>query len=486
MKRLWTLGLVILWMICLGVGQGARAGVIENAGKALWPEAETEDWTLTLGMQVAAYPPYGEKRISQLNDMIQHMGLRIRKNGDEATAQVLIDGEETPALVLINGEETPAIIGLESEGTEPESEDTLAQALQGAEWMHEAFRMLDEGAAFLSELPEKYPEGSYEKKTKQKTKMGTAVRTVTVTINEAEEGDHPMQTLVREAKQDSIRETMGSWTFRGRFRFTLLYDAEGRLLKANCSGRAGEDAENLRNLSLEWRLIRTEEMKRDDLTLRTPTADGKRRDNWIIEREWERKATEASGAQNTGETADKDKDPKADGENQDGNPETDAETGSGAEERLSFTLEYDQKRGNEKTQYKWEGSLEGNTGLQGGVSFTTGRKNEKETITVRPALTECGAERIAGEVEFIRVKDKVIQEQATVRMDWQAGGGTEVPTALQSERAFAAEVLRSLLQRIDEADLGFLKDEIPEEDWQRILEAAGAGEIGEGTGNTEY
>ena len=79
MKRLWTLGLVILWVICLGVGQGARAGVIENAGKALWPEAETEDWTLTLGMQVEAYPPYGEKRISQLNDMIQHMGLRIRK-----------------------------------------------------------------------------------------------------------------------------------------------------------------------------------------------------------------------------------------------------------------------------------------------------------------------------------------------------------------------------------------------------------------------
>ena len=431
-------------LICICCAAGARAGAFDRAAGILWPEDEAAGWTMTLGMEVQAYPPYGERRIELLNALIGHMSLKIAKSGETARLQVLIDGKETPARTVLQTETEEA----SADGAEEaqEQETLLSAGTRPADQAHTVFLMLEEGAAFLRDLPERMPENSQEKKIKQKLKTGTAVRSMSVTIMPAEDGTHPLAALIGNAAGKTVKEMLGEWEFRGRQRFTLLCDEEGRLLKANYSGRAGETAEKLRNITMEWRLLRTEDEKRDEVTLRTPTVNGADRDNWILSREWK-----------SGKTGEE-------------------ETAEPQEESLSFTFAYDRKSGNDKIQYKWEGSLTGAEGISGGITCSRTQRNSTEMLTLRPDWTECSEKQISGTLEIIHIYDKIIQEHATLQVDWQPGGETDGEIAGLTEdgmsEAFQGMLLRSILTMIPEEDLGFLKEDIPEKDWNRIMEEA--------------
>ena len=71
----------------------------------------------------------------------------------------------------------------------------------------------------------------------------------------------------------------------------------------------------------------------------------------------------------------------------------------------------------------------------------------------------------------------------TLELDWQRDGAQQ---SINEERVMSTddvlqngaspsvqqEVLKSILTRIPEEDLGFLKEEIPEADWQTLMEEA--------------
>ena len=521
-KRIRLPGALVTVMICLCLVVCASAETAEQAQAAgggsmmdsvirmIWPEEESGSWTMRLGIEAQAWPPYGEKRIEQLNALIQHLGLTIRKNGEVAQIEVTIDGKETPARMTVKTEETaPETKETDTAETgEAESAETggaeaaaspdaaekggkgtaeaddagdtetdpygVLKYAESADQAHAVWQMLEEGAELIRKIPELIPESCAEKKVKQKLKTGVAVRSVTVSIQPAEEGEHPLLTLIRNAEESLVRETMKDWEFRGRQRFTLLYDAEGRLLKANYSGRAGESSEQLRNITLEWRLLRTDTEKRDEVTLRTPTVQGSNRDNWIISREWKK-----------------------------------GEEG----ETLTFSFESDRKAGNSKVQTKWEGNLSGGERLSGEVSRTRKEKNETDKMVLRPDWALQSEKQFSGTLEIIHVSDKIEQEHATLTIAWSAeesGEAAEYPaeetepdkdgsgertdeaelteeekatteTGLKNqseptEEDMTAALLRSILTMIPEEDLGFLKEDIPEKDWQRIMTEAGKGD----------
>lgn len=456
--RFICLAVILVWAAA-GI---AEASVFSGAAQFIWPEEETAGWTLELGMNVQAYPPFGERRIELLNRLIRHLRLQIAQSGDTADIQLLIDGKQTPvrmtlsADALRSGDAAAAVPeggGETDESGAGEAEDDwLSVGASAADQMHTVFQLLDAGADFLQELPELYPEGCSEKKIRQKLKTGIAVRSVTITLQPDEDGEHPMKGLIQSSRTKMVSEYLGQWVFRGRQRFTLLFDEENRLLKASCSGRAGETEETLRNISLEWRLLRSDSLVKDEVTLKTPAVDGSFRDNWILSREW--KDAEAA----------------------------EEETSDTAAESLSFTFEYDRKHGNSKAAYKWEGSLEGGGGISGGITWTRKQKNETETLTVRPAWTVCNEKQIEGTAEIIRVSDKVIQEQAVLEMNWQKVSGQAVDSAAMAtgtepageaiSESLQRDVLRSILTMIPAEDLGYLLEDIPAGDQAAILEEA--------------
>ena len=75
-------------------------------------------------------------------------------------------------------------------------------------------------------------------------------------------------------------------SFRGKQKVQLLFDEEDRLLKAQYSGQAGREEKPLRNVRLEWKCLRNEMERKDELTLRTPAVDGSERSNWTMSRSW--------------------------------------------------------------------------------------------------------------------------------------------------------------------------------------------------------
>ncbi len=410
-------------VIMITAMMNACAGVMEDI-RIFMSMEEPVSWSMTAGMSLQAYPAFGEKRVEQFNQLIRHLQLKMQKQADQAaTVQVFVSGSEATCFTV---------------DTE-QQEFSVAKVRQALN----VFDMLDAGADFLRDLPEKMPEACTEKKVKQKLKKGVAVRSVTIITAPDEEGVHPLTELISKDDHSTLQSMLGSWVFQGKHKFTLLYDEEGRLLKVNYTGRAGEAADRIRNIRLEWRIYRTEENIWDELTLRTPTVEGADRDNWVLNR------------------------------NQTMNDEA---------ETLSFSFEYDQKTGNDKTGYRWDGNLQGSTGLSGEISCSTSIKNETEKMIFRPDMSICNQKQIVGALEIIHVSSKIEKEHFTLQLDWNAedmGDIKRSDTVSRTsgsqdavKREAASALLRSILINVPEKDLEYLKDEISDSDWNSIMDAA--------------
>ena len=422
-KRILIAAAVCILLISMLAG--ALAGVMDTV-RTLLAQEEPSAWNLEAGMNLQAYPPFGDKRTEQFNDLIRHIRMQIQKtDGGTADVKILVDENEAYAIRL-------------NAFAQDSSDEKVQQALR-------VFDLLDDGADFLRDLPGKIPEACSEKKIRQKLKKGTAVQSVTINIIPGEEGPHPLSELIQKADSPALKALLGTWTFTGKHKFTLLYDEEGRLLKANYTGRAGEAENRIRNIRLEWRIYRSGENVWDELTLRTPTVEGADRDNWVINRN---QTTDEAG------------------------------------EALTYSFEYDQKTGNDKIRCKWEGDLTGKEGLAGEVSYSRTIRNETDQMIFRPDLLLCSPKQINGALEIIHVSDKIEKEHFTLLMNWNAvsevdqnipddsGSECSSPEAAFSPEA-AAAVLRNILLHVPEKDLGYLKDEIPDSDWNLILEEAG-------------
>ncbi|MBR0391686.1 MAG: hypothetical protein IJK38_05130 [Oscillospiraceae bacterium] len=401
----------------------ACAGVMEDIRTFMLME-EPVSWSMSAGMILQAYPAFGEKRMEQFNRLIRHLQLKMQKQADQAaTVQIFVSGSEA-ACFTVNTEQQVL------------SAAKTRQALT-------VFDLLDTGADFLRDLPEKIPEACTEKIIKQKLKKGVAVRSVTITAAPVEEGVHPLTELISKDDHFILQSMFGSWIFQGKQKFTLLYDEEGRLLKVNYTGRSGEAADRIRNIRLEWRIYRTKGNIWDELTLRTPTVEGADRDNWVLNR------------------------------NQTVNDEG---------ETLTFSFEYDQKTGNDKTGYRWDGNLQGSTGLSGEISYSATIKNETDKMIFRPDLSLCNQKQIAGALEIIHVSSKIEKEHFTLQLDWNAEDTDDIkrPDAVSLTSGFqdamkretVSTLLRSILINVPEKDLGYLKEGISDTDWNCIMEAA--------------
>lgn len=425
--------ILILASVCILIlsgTAGAFAGVMEDVRSFLSME-DRDPWSMTAGLILQAYPSFGEKRIEQFNRLIQHLQMNIQKQPDQSSAvQIHVDGNEACSILISSGQQD-----LSARQTE--------QALT-------VFDLLDEGSAFLRDLPEKLPEACTVKTVRQKLKKGIAVKSVTMNIASGEDRQHPLSELITKTEYPVIKTILGGWVFQGKHKFTLLYDEDGRLLKVNYTGRAGESAERIRNIRLEWRIFRSPDIIWDELTLRTPTVEGADRDNWVLARN-----------QTTGD----------------------------GEQALSFSFEYDQKTGNNKTGSKWEGSLSGGTGLSGEISYTRTAGNETEKMTFRPEMNVFNQKQIEGILEIIHVSSKIEKEHFSLLIHW-AANSPENMEALKPlyrisslheavSREVVADILRSILLHVPEEDLGYLKDDISDADWNGIMEEAARSENGD-------
>ena len=113
--------------------------------------------------------------------------------------------------------------------------------------------------------------------------MGKAVEKQVVTISSADvEGLGTL--LVGLIPEGKLRTLLESLQFSGRQTVTLWRNSDGKIIRADYAGNAGVSQEDLREVSLIWRLRRDDEQVLDDLTLRTPRVKGSGRNNVVLTR----------------------------------------------------------------------------------------------------------------------------------------------------------------------------------------------------------
>ena len=450
MNRLRKIAVLLLAAVfCLHPVSGMTS-VLEETEQRLMGDGA---FSLSISPQVGAYPPFGELRLEQLNLLLNHVTLRCAARDEWSEVAVLTDGNETLTMRRKQKDGSgatqlsvlPGITWLES------GESMLGLTREtgaGETWDQIRFcwQLLEEGITFFTRLPERCPDEAGEKAIRQKLRTGTAVRSVSIRIPQEAVQEGRMALLAEQAADTPVlQKWLEGMCFRGKQSFTLMFDEENRLLKIQYSGRMGTDTDHQRNVRLEWKCLRDGNSRIDELTLKTPAVDGSERDNWQLSRKW---------------TADE-------------------------EESFSFSGEYDRKGPEGKRKISWEAALSGTEEISGEVAWTVTEGRDSRKTVLRPVFSGTDERKYQGRIDILQYSGKILQEELMLSflldsepaVEWEENtservwSGDEADSASLKEK-LAAALLRGLL-RIPEQDLVFLSDEIPEEDWQLILNASG-------------
>lgn len=279
---------------------------------------------------------------------------------------------------------------------------------------------------------------------------GKGVRRITITIPEQYVRNSFPGTIADLAESDECRLFLNHLVFSGSQKITLLYDQENRPIRITYDGIAGFSGDSLRKVSLQWRCLRKTGLKKDSLSMKTPSRDGNDRYNFSYERE--------------------------------------VSTENPAKHILFSDLQIDQKEGKakKKTEFRAELNSEGST-VGGKISFTETEDGEEHLITIAPSLKKENDSEYSGTIEINHYSGKIVTSSIGSDIHVSAGGKFNIPDNVSARLAAPEtgatdsgtesvqdEMNRTLIRRmltLPEEDLEFLRKDIPEDVWNTLAES---------------
>ena len=454
MKRpKWKRLICILCILFVMAGTSALATTLQDAESSFLSDGGMEaHFTLA----VSAFPSFGKKRLEDLNLLLRHISLHAVQSGSLRQLSVDVDGEDAFRLLTEETvDQTRTLLDLASSGRyvmegdpltlwRPSGEETSISG-ETEELLH-IWQTLEAGVSFFSGLPGLCPEEARIQKTNQKLRMGRATQSVSIQLPSETVKEGRVHELIEASAFPELEWLLQGLSFRGKQKVQLLFDEEDRLLKAQYSGQAGREEKPLRNVRLEWKCLRNEKERKDELTLRTPAVDGSERNNWTMSRSW---IQEENGT-----------------------------------ETFSFSGKVDRKGPDEKRVIEWDAQLSGAETVTGRIVWSVTENRETRKTVLIPELTAEGEGNYRGTLEILQYSGKIlmtgIKLTGTVcdrtSLSWPASG--DESGALEGkdaeEPALNRLIAGALVQRLlalPTEDLRFLSAEIPEADWQQILDA---------------
>lgn len=456
--------LAVMLCLCLCTGASAEMELIPQLGR--W-DADLP-LEISLSADVKVHMPFDDNRCGQLNALLKHISLKLATDHTDSAqlsrVSVLVDGKE--AMWMLQREENEATqlqVSWQPEITYAGQDamnslmgsEAVEMSLYGMKGGEEAW--LNDGAMLMDSIGASLED--YKKQSSIKTtikNMGTARTKVIYTVPK---GKTELFTAAIDAHcpEGALRDFLMGLSFSGQQKLILWLNADGRVLRAEYSGKCGADADALRQVSLKWRMLRSESAVRDDLTLKSPAVKGGDYNTLTCVRNL-----------------------------------TKSEEGI---VKLDGEFKYTVKSGKEKTTLSGETNLasrpegEGNQ-LEGsvlvsrklpGADYASGTK-------LIPALLisdDGGALVVSGTLgvqEYYGdnlVEDAVVSISAAAgnALEWHGNGlGIDVTSMSNQQRESAAEGLAAALiphlVLLPQEDTLYLSADLPEDVWQRIVEAA--------------
>ena len=467
MQRLLSAALAALMCLCLCASAMANACLVpELSGVYL----ESEPLDIGLSVDVQAHMPFDDVRTEQLNAMLRHLSLQVQYQS--------LGGETWSRLaVLADGDEIMAVHQRQTESTEqvrfsflpetiyewPAGGGISLQTMLGADnsvqpWAPDGSETtwLDDALTLFDALPGIMPDNVKTTSISTTiTGMGKAVQKQVLTIPSAEV-DGLGILLAGLVPEGRLQTLLGSLQFSGRQTVSLWRNADGKIIRADYAGNAGVSQEDMREVSLVWRMLRDDVQVLDDLTLRTPRVKGSGRNNVVLTRTLREDGDQSS---------------------------------------LDASLRYEVLAGGVKTVLTGTADLkrqaeEDGAHLTGEVSLQQQVGEESaDKMVLKPELVLTPGTEAAvatGKIGVACYVGKSLKEQADVKLevrlnDWMSwelqpnvvkvdAGNSEGIRARILQVATVALVRRLVL--LPEEDTAFLSEGLAPEVWQRIVDAA--------------
>ena len=403
-------------------------------------------------VQLGKSPVFGESRTEQLNKLLKHFDFDgvIDDNLSEITvsindqklfgiSQIHLAAREMTCLSDADGKSYIIPSEYASEFKLQSFQDTSDSYLL----QKNIYQSLESYLSLIKNLPDEYPEKTGSAKILEKYRYyGAATRRVTVNITGDELNSYVLKRM-KEFGENELFPDLSVLSFESRQGFTLLFTDDNQLISITYSGKIRLSEDDLREVRLDWKTVRSDTLEKDEMTLRTPNTDRTRRDNFILDSQWIL--------------------------NEDGS------------ETFHWNTETDTLANSVRTQKKTETEWISSDGrLTGSYSETnlSDKTHPARTVVLDADISD--SHEYIGTLEIIDKNDKI--ETGSFLVGFQIFPAiTELVTAVQPEsQALSPEeypeirdsiesfVLQELI-RIPEEDLTFIKEDLPEAIWSQLL-----------------
>ncbi len=419
-------------------------------------------WSADYSVSLSSWIPFGETRLKMLNDLLKHFSFHAKETEGISSVSILADGSDALELFIRKQGEDPGGFSFSFAPDVVYTGGSLSELVGATSLQSELLSLpipeglsisqltwADAGFTAFSRLPEIFPE--YTKSTDVKTKLndvGLSVKKSVITLPKDEVAQNVMERLSALETDSSLQLFIDSLVFTGRQQIILYYDENGVLLRVRYSGQTGSE-ENQRKVTLDWRALRGTVFF-DNLSLKAPAVKGGDRDVLTFLRK--------------------------------GNSVSE-------ENCLEAEMEWTLVRGNIKTVLNGLADLScsGENRLSGVSSLAVKTSGLEEKVLLYPDLQMGNGFGTEGDVRLQYLKSGEIQLDALLhlKISDNAEETTDYPVRYvdlgyqsaeekeelktQISQGIASALLQSML-RLPEEDLDFLKYELSDELWQRVLQ----------------
>lgn len=458
-----ALRLLLALVLCMVVSTAAVAEITLVPQLDEWDESLPLD--VKLSADVAVHMPFDDNRCAQLNALLKHLSLHLNScvaDGEDLNRVALqVDGTEVAWMMQKeNAEETQLRLSWQPGVTYSSTANAL-DMVSGVELENlptDKLFWLEEGPALVNNLCDVL-EG-YGKASSIKTNikgMGMARKKIIYTVPKADA--EFFWNAVADSCPDgsSLGNLLAGMTVSGQQKLIVWRDADGALLRAEYAGKCGSNADSLRQVKLIWRMCRTEEAVRDDISLKTPAVKGSDYNTLTLTRNLL--------------------------QNENGVVTLDG--------KFSYTV----KSGKEKSSFSGEVDLtskpDGEDTLLAGSMMAKSKQpgDDAASSTVVKPDVRLGSDGktpfISGKVQVQELYDGRVVEDATISVEvspgveltWDDADITVDMDAMDEQQLLdmtqgLSEAVVPHLVLLPQEDTLYLSADLPEDVWQRIVEAA--------------
>ena len=397
---------------------------------------------------------FGEDRTEVLNRLLKHISISITFDGTNSETAVMVDRETAYSYIQYRNDSTQlTVYSFDPEITYEESNEYFLSSHSFPAFLDEHFflinRLLDDFYPIFQKTAETFAEYGKPSSASLNFKgYGKGVRKLTIPLSDQFVKEKFPAVIADLAETEESRMFLEKLVFNGPQKIILLYDQEDRLLRMNYDGTVGFSEESMRKVSLVWRCLRSDEKKKDNITLKTPAVKGYDKYNISYER--------------------------------------DIDLSDPAHHTISWDMQIDLKSDKTKKKISFTSDLSGSDNvISGRILYSEKAEGNEKKITILPMMQKENDGHYYGTIEITNNSGKIITSSAVTEISISPGTAVTAPSAVtahskdgqnpETDTESIQDKMNSILIRklltLPAEDLQFFSMDIPEEDWEAILQS---------------